>query len=76
MEDPPRRSRRRTVTDAGDSPPTVPFWLGEAPARTAELSAEVSQLRARIDEFLALGDADGALAWLREVAGVTAKPRR
>ena len=59
------------VTDAGDSPPTVPFWLGEAPARTAELSAEVSQLRARIDEFLALGDADGARAWLREVAGVT-----
>ncbi len=59
------------VTDAGDSPPTVPFWLGEAPARTAELSAEVSQLRARIDEFLALGDADGARAWLRDVAGVT-----
>ena len=28
-------------------PPTVPFWMGEAPARTAELSAEVSELRAR-----------------------------
>ena len=26
------------VRDAGDAPPTVPFWLGEAPARTAELS--------------------------------------
>ena len=54
------------VRDAGDAPPTVPFWIGEAPARTAELSAEVSQLRARIDAFLARGDADGARAWLRE----------
>ena len=35
------------VRDAGDAPPTVPFWMGEAPARTAELSAEVSELRAR-----------------------------
>ena len=34
------------VRDAGDAPPTVPFWMGEAPARTAELSAEVSALRA------------------------------
>ena len=34
------------VRDAGDAPPTVPFWLGEAPARTAELSEEVSELRA------------------------------
>ena len=33
-------------TPAGAAP-TVPFWLGEAPARSAELSAEVSRLRAR-----------------------------
>lgn len=33
------------VTDAGDAPPTVPFWIGEAPARTAELSNWVGQLR-------------------------------
>ncbi|HEY5097469.1 MAG TPA: DEAD/DEAH box helicase, partial [Acidimicrobiales bacterium] len=33
------------VTDAGDLPPTIPFWLGEAPARSAELSAEVGALR-------------------------------
>ena len=26
------------VHDAGDLPPTIPFWLGEAPARSAELS--------------------------------------
>ena len=48
------------VRDAGDAPPTVPFWRGEAPARTAELSEEVSQLRARVDEFLAARRPDGA----------------
>ena len=31
------------------SPPTIPFWLGEAPARTAELSAEVGDLRAELE---------------------------
>jgi len=36
------------VADAGDAPPTVPFWLGEAPARTPELSHQVSELRAYI----------------------------
>ncbi len=33
------------VRDAGTAPPTIPFWMGEAPARTAELSEEVSELR-------------------------------
>ena len=47
------------VIDAGDAPPTVPFWLGEAPARTAELSQQVSDLRARIVGLLPQGpDAD------------------
>ena len=58
------------VHDAGDTPPTVPFWLGEAPARTAELSEEVSQLRHRVDEFLVAGDADGARQWLVDAAGI------
>ena len=40
------------VIDAGDAPPTVPFWLGEAPARTAELSQQVSDLRAHIHSLL------------------------
>ena len=40
------------VIDAGDAPPTVPFWLGEAPARTAELSQQVSNLRAYIYSLL------------------------
>jgi ATP-dependent Lhr-like helicase len=33
------------VADAKGAPPTIPFWLGEAPARTAELSAEISRVR-------------------------------
>jgi ATP-dependent helicase Lhr and Lhr-like helicase len=58
------------VRDAGDTPPTVPFWLGEAPARTAELSQEVSALRAAVDGFVTAGDPDGARQWLIDVAGV------
>lgn len=58
------------VRDAGDSPPTVPFWLGEAPARTAELSEEVSLLRATVEEHLCAGDPDGARRWLAERAGL------
>lgn len=33
------------VADAQGQPPTIPFWLGEGPARTAELSAEIGELR-------------------------------
>ncbi|MDQ4068715.1 MAG: hypothetical protein M3203_04445, partial [Actinomycetota bacterium] len=58
------------VRDAGDAPPTVPFWLGEAPARTAELSHEVSELRRRVDELLAAGEPDAARRWLVEAAGI------
>ncbi len=58
------------VRDAGGARPTIPFWLGEAPARTAELSTEVSELRRHVDEHLAAGDPDGARAWLIEAAGL------
>ena len=37
------------VTDAGGAPPTVPFWRGEAPGRSWELSEEVSRLREEIE---------------------------
>src|SRR5690606_26121551 len=40
------------VEDAHGMPPSIPFWLGEAPARTDELSAAVSRLRADIDAAL------------------------
>jgi len=35
------------VADAHGSPPTLPFWLGEAPARTRELAAAVGDVRIR-----------------------------
>jgi ATP-dependent Lhr-like helicase len=39
------------VEDARGAPPTVPFWLGEAPGRSAELSRSVSETRGRIFEL-------------------------
>ena len=39
---------RVRVEDAHGAAPTIPFWRGEAPGRTAELSAAVSQLRENI----------------------------
>ncbi len=40
------------VADAEGAPPNIPFWLGEAPGRSAELSAAVARLRAAIDQRL------------------------
>jgi ATP-dependent Lhr-like helicase len=44
------------VRDAGGAPPTIPFWRGEAPGRTFELSAEVARLRADIAARLSGGE--------------------
>jgi ATP-dependent Lhr-like helicase len=46
-----------TVNDAHGAPATVPFWLGEAPGRTDELSAELSALREKLWQA-AIGNAD------------------
>ena len=43
------------VADAKGAPPTLPFWLGEAPARSDELSRAVSDLRAEIERRLDAG---------------------
>src|SRR4029077_17499399 len=43
---------RVRVEDAHGQPPTIPFWLGEAPARTNELSSSVARLRDAIDAQL------------------------
>ena len=40
------------VEDARGEPPSIPFWFGEAPGRSDELSAAVSALRARVDVAL------------------------
>jgi ATP-dependent Lhr-like helicase len=58
------------VVDAHGAPPSVPFWLGEAPARTEELSREVSDLRSGIDALLAEGGADEAITWVEQRTGV------
>jgi len=50
------------VADAQGQPPSIPFWLGEAPGRTPELSQEVSRLRRDVDGRL--GDLPAAIAWL------------
>ena len=36
------------VEDAHGQPPSIPFWLGEAPARTHELSVSVARLREEV----------------------------
>src|SRR5438876_918190 len=43
------------VEDAKGQPPGIPFWLGEAPARTDEVSRAVSDLRMEIEKRLASG---------------------
>ena len=58
------------VRDAAGAPPTIPFWLGEAPARTVELSEHVSRLREEVDARLAANDPDGARHWVGEWAGI------
>jgi ATP-dependent helicase Lhr and Lhr-like helicase len=59
------------VHDARDLPPTVPFWLGEAPARTAELSEAVSDLRAGLEPLLRDEDGEAARQWVMARAGVS-----
>ena len=43
------RGNDLVVTDAHGAPPTIPFWQGEAPGRTIELSEEVSRLREELE---------------------------
>jgi len=61
---------RIRVEDARGEPPTIPFWLGEAPGRTAELSASVSRLRAELAARLDQGT-EAASAWLIAECGVS-----
>ncbi len=46
---------RVLAEDAKGAPPNIPFWFGEAPARTVELSTAVSRLRTDADAKLAAG---------------------
>ncbi|HET9363469.1 MAG TPA: DEAD/DEAH box helicase, partial [Candidatus Angelobacter sp.] len=42
---------RILVEDAHGAPPTIPFWLGEAPGRTEELSHQLGELRQKISDL-------------------------
>ena len=68
------------VADAKGAPPNIPFWLGEAPARSDELSAAVSDLRAAIERSLGVLETDGtslsevtagAVEWLVSETGIS-----
>ena len=65
---------RMRVEDARGEAPTIPFWLGEAPSRTKELSNHVSLLREEIDERL--GSPQQCMDWLMQEAGPIGWRRR
>src|SRR5258708_25245514 len=61
------------VADAQGQPPSMPFWLGEAPSRSDEMSAAVSKPRAAADARLPRpdqprqpGELDPAVTWLEQ----------
>jgi ATP-dependent Lhr-like helicase len=58
------------VRDATGRHPTIPFWLGEAPGRTDELSEEVSRLRGAVAERLDTGGRDAAVALVQLQSGL------
>jgi ATP-dependent Lhr-like helicase len=59
---------RVLVQDAHGAPPSVPFWRGEAPARTEELSQHIGTLREEISEMLPRTSPVGFSATQPEVA--------
>ena len=74
------KSGRVLVEDAHGAAPSVPFWRGEAPARTEELSLQVGDLRLQISDRLPNVSPVGlspsqpqvaeTVAWLKEECGL------
>jgi len=74
------KTSRMLVEDAHGTPPSVPFWRGEAPARTSELSQQLGELRKEISDRLPgvipvegwrnLPVVTDAVTWLREECGL------
>jgi len=58
------------VEDAHGAPPSVPFWLGEAPGRTRELSEEVSALRSAVAQLINARQEPAAVGWLMAECGL------
>lgn len=67
---------RVRVEDAQGMPPSIPFWLGEAPGRSDELSFAVARLRGEIDQRLASAESQAAerlqpvIDWLAGTPGI------
>src|SRR6187549_2332836 len=66
---------RVRVEDAKGQPPSIPFWLGEAPARTDELSFAVSRLREDVEALLPEVTADTIAAAIDAVEARYHLPR-
>ncbi|SAK57764.1 DEAD/H associated [Caballeronia calidae] len=67
---------RVRVENANGQPPNIPFWLGEAPGRSGELSHAIARLRGEIDARLGQGGTDDTAAWLAEETGIGVEPAR
>src|SRR5690348_6757768 len=68
-------SSRLLVEDAHGAAPNVPFWRGEAPSRTAELSAHVAELREIVTGMGSERDGNGrapgeVIEWLKSKYGL------
>lgn len=65
-------SGRVRVEDAQGQPPNIPFWMGEAPGRSDELSFAVARLQGQIDELLGAhpGDLQPSTDWLIDTLGL------
>jgi len=61
---------RVRVEDAQGAPPSLPFWLGEAPGRSNELSVGVSRLREEIATRIDTEGVQAAFDWLRDTLGL------
>ncbi len=66
------------VQDAAGQPPNMPFWFGEAPARTLEFSAAVSRLRQDFAEQIEVcdGNLDSLTEALADIPGAGPVARR
>ncbi|WP_218508695.1 DEAD/DEAH box helicase [Variovorax sp. dw_308] len=67
---------RVRVEDAHGAAPNIPFWLGEAPGRSDELSFGVSRLREEVAQSLADGGRDAAMNLLMQSIGLDEEAAR
>ena len=69
-----------SVEDAKGAAPSIPFWLGEAPSRTMELSEEIAAVREKISSLTegvspgyvrgTLPETAAAVEWLKQECGL------